>query len=83
MDKKNEIGVTLGTCKINATRTKYFFQKDGQDLEFYIDRDPSTGLATLWIRPGYTDAMGEFITALFISYKQAQAEENKDLTSKQ
>ncbi len=45
------IGINLGTCKISATRTKYFFQKGKSQLEFYIDYDPATGLSCLWIRP--------------------------------
>jgi hypothetical protein len=80
MDNK-EVGVQLGYCRITKTRTKFFFQQDGKEIEFYIDRDPSTSMATLWIRPGYTEAVPQFIAALVLNSAQAQ-EAEKGLTSK-
>lgn len=53
----------VGYCRITKLRTKFFYQKDGKELEFYIDRDPETGLADIWIRPTWTDM--EAITSLF------------------
>lgn len=52
----------VGYCRISKLRTKFFYQKDGKELEFYIDRDPETGLADIWLRPGWTDL--EAVTSL-------------------
>jgi hypothetical protein len=67
----------LAYSRISQTRTKYFFQKDGVDIEFYIDHDAQTGMADLWVRPGYSKGIdvlaGEMISAGF----QAAVEDAK------
>lgn len=50
----------LGYCRITKTLTKFFYEKDGKSLEFYIDRDIPTSTAELWFKPGTVDARHEF-----------------------
>jgi len=57
-------GIDLGYCRISKLSTKFFFDSGRKSLEFYIDRDPETGLAKLWLNPGNTDALIEFIREL-------------------
>lgn len=57
---EDEVGVNLGYSLISKTRTKFFFQ----DIEFYIDRDPETSTATLWIRPGYDEHVDLLLKAI-------------------
>ena len=49
---KND-GISLGYALISKTRTKFFFDYSGTSMEFYIDRNPHTNMAELWIRPGF------------------------------
>lgn len=67
--------IKVGYCLISKTRTKFFYQKDGKELEFYIDRDPSTSMAELWIRPGYTDALMPLINELIAEWALAKHNE--------
>jgi len=71
------VGVQLGYCRISQFRTKFFFQSAGRDLEFYIDRDPKTSMATLWIRPGETEGTQAFLGALTLEYRRAVRESQK------
>jgi len=75
--KNVSVGVQLGYCRISKFSTKFFFQSAGRDLEFYIDRDPNTSVATLWIRPGYTEATQAFLGALTLEYRRAILEAQK------
>lgn len=73
-DAEEKVGVEMGYCRISKYRTKFFFQSAGRDLEFYIDRDPSTSIATLWLNPGVTDATQAFLGALTLEYRRAEKE---------
>lgn len=70
--RRAEAGVVFGYTLISKLRTKFFFQANGKDLEFYVDRDPKTSLATLWIRPGYTSGGLELCRALLEELERAQ-----------
>lgn len=72
---KIEAGVDLYYQRISKYRTKFCFQKKGgKDIEFYIDRDPKTGTASLWIRPGSTDGADDFFAALIAEWGRAVVE---------
>lgn len=73
-DTDEKVGIQLGYSRISKYRTKFFFQSAGRDLEFYIDRDPSTSIATLWLNPGVTEATQAFLGALTLEYRRAEKE---------
>lgn len=68
---KKEPGIHLGYALISKTRTKYFFG----NMEFYIDRDPETSTATLWVRPGYTASSLRFCRELLEELERASKKE--------
>lgn len=65
-------GITLGYSLISDKCTKFFFEKNGADLEFYIERD-GYGSATLTLRPGYVGVNEEIQLAKAIADEFARA----------
>lgn len=65
-------GVEMGYSRISKYSTKFFYQFAGQDLEFYIERDPNTNIAKLWLNPGATEATNVFISAIKAEQKRAE-----------
>lgn len=73
-DELQKVGIELGYSRISNLRTKFFFQSAGCDLEFYIERNPQTGLATLWLNPGNTEATQAFLGSLTLEYRRCERE---------
>lgn len=71
MEKINRKRIKLGYCRITKTSTKFFFDKGGDEyIEFYIDRDPETSMAELWLNPGASDGTLALIRELLDLYAE-------------
>lgn len=70
--EEQPIGVEVGYCRISEFSTKFFFQKDGKEVEFYIDRDPKTSMAKVIFNPGVTSAGLKFVCELLRELERAQ-----------
>lgn len=69
--------IKLGYCRISKYNTKFFFQVDGRELEFYIERNPQDSTADLWINPGVQSADLDFIKAFINEANRAKTENDR------
>lgn len=51
-EPSNRPVVNLGYALISADRTKYFFSDAEKYVEFYIEKDPRTSTADMWVKDG-------------------------------
>ena len=68
------VGVKVGYQHIGPLKIKYFFEDNGRELEFYIEHDNMSQVATIWIRPGVTDGSIRFIQKLLGELERAMQE---------
>lgn len=62
----------VGYTKISATRTKYFFEKEGRTVELVIDHMVDTQMADVWFKAGEVSGIMPFIEALAHEADKAQ-----------
>jgi hypothetical protein len=70
--KHQTVGVSMTYSLISNLRGKFTFTDEGKEIEFYIDRYPSNGTATLWIRPGCTEGGLRLVRSLLSELERAR-----------
>lgn len=68
----SKVGVDMGYARISETRTKFFFESAHGTLEFFIDRNPENGIASLWISPDETEGGLQFVAELLRELDRAK-----------